>query len=81
MNDITASSLTYINFCGDGRFGLNYDDGFSVQGDYGGNAHGASRGSNYGNWKVETSSNQNPVVVLNYANGQSGRYYVNLANL
>ena len=81
VNDNTASSLTYVNFCDDGRFSLNYDGGFSVEGDYGGNAHGVSRGSNFGTWKVETAPNQNPSVVLYYANGQSGRYYVNLANL
>ncbi|WP_435623477.1 hypothetical protein [Flagellimonas sp.] len=81
VNDNTASSITYVNFCDNGTFSLNYDGGFSVEGDYGGNAHGATRGSNYGTWKVETAPNQNPSVVLQYANGQSGRYYVNLANL
>ncbi|PRX56308.1 hypothetical protein [Flagellimonas meridianipacifica] len=81
LNDSRASSLTYVNFCGDGRFSLNYDGGFSVEGDYGGNAHGVTRGSNYGTWKVETAPNKNPAVVLYYADGQSGRYYVNLANL
>ena len=80
VNDNTASSLTYVNFCSDGRFNLNYDGGFSVEGDYG-NAQGASYGSNSGTWKVETAPNKNPAVVLYYANGQSGRYYVNLANL
>ncbi|MEM9363353.1 MAG: hypothetical protein AAGA43_11990 [Bacteroidota bacterium] len=80
VNDNTASSLTYVNFCSDGRFNLNYDGGFSVEGDYG-NAQGASRGSNFGTWKVETDPNKNPAVVLYYANGQSARYFVNLANL
>jgi len=67
LNDSNASSITYINFCADGRFNLNYDGGFSVEGDYG-NAQGASRGSNYGTWKLE--KRQGVIVgILNFANG------------
>ena len=67
LNDSNASSITYVNFCADGRFNLNYDGGFSVEGDYG-NAQGASRGSNYGTWTLERR--QGAVVgILNFANG------------
>ena len=76
VNDNTASSITYINFCADGRFNLNYDGGFSVEGDYGGNAQGASRGSNYGTWRLERR--QGTVVgILNFANGTQSVQAIN----
>lgn len=79
VNDNTASSITYVNFCRDGRFSLNYDGGFSVEGS-GGNAHGASYGSNIGTWSVSNQGGS-PQVVLTFANGQSSANPVNLNNL
>ena len=76
LNDSNASSITYVNFCADGRFNLNYDGGFSVEGDYGGNAHGASRGSNYGTWHLE--NRQGTVMgILNFANGTQSVQAIN----
>ncbi|MEL7268073.1 MAG: hypothetical protein AAGL34_00705 [Bacteroidota bacterium] len=81
VNSSSASSLTYVNFCADGRFTLNFDGGFSVEGNYGGNAQGASRGSNSGTWQIETATGKNPAIVLNYGDSQTGRFYVTTNNL
>ena len=78
LNDSRASSLTYVNFCADGRFNLNYDGSFSVEGDYGGNAHGITRGNKYGTWQV-THEQGNPKITLFFANGEKGVYAVNEA--
>ena len=79
LNDSKASSITYVNFCGDGRFNLNYDGSFSVEGDYG-NAQGASNGSNYGTWQVDLFQG-NPIVTLFFADGTKSVNPVNKANL
>ncbi|GAA4271561.1 hypothetical protein U6A24_13325 [Aquimarina gracilis] len=76
FNDSMASSMTYVNFCKDGRFGVNYEGSFSVEGDYGGNAHGANYGSNFGTWKVIPGQN-GPALQLNFANGGEGIYPIN----
>lgn len=76
VNDNTASSITYVNFCRDGRFNLNYDGGFSVEGG-GGNAQGASYGSNFGTWKVSEQGGV-PYVTLTFANGQQTSNAVNV---
>ncbi|UOY06594.1 hypothetical protein L0P88_22060 [Muricauda sp. SCSIO 64092] len=76
FNDSTASSITYVNFCADGRFSLNYDGGFSVEGRYGGNAHGVTRGKNYGTWHLERRQGA-MVGVLNFADGTQSVYTIN----
>lgn len=75
LNDSNASSLTYINFCSNGRFSINYDGSFSVEGNYSGNAQGASRGKQSGNWKLLQSAD-GPQVQLQYNNGQIENYPV-----
>lgn len=75
LNDSNASSLTYINFCANGRFSINFDGSFSVEGNYGSNAQGASRGKYSGNWKLLQSAN-GPQVQLQYSNGQNTNYPV-----
>ena len=76
FNDSTASSITYVNFCSDGRFSLNYDGGFSVEGRYGGNAQGVSRGKNYGTWHLERRQGA-MVGVLNFVDGTQSVYAIN----
>ena len=80
VNDNTASSITYMNFCSNGTFTINYDGSFSVEGDYGGNVHGASRGSNSGYWKLVNYQGQ-PAVYLQYYNGQSNVNPFNINNV
>lgn len=70
VNDNTASSITYVNFCANGSFTINYDGSFSLEGNYGGNAHGASQGSNSGLWRLVSYQGQ-PAVYLQYYNGES----------
>jgi hypothetical protein len=52
VNDNTASVITYVNFCKNGRFSISYDGSFSVEGDYGDNVHGSSKGSKTGRWEL-----------------------------
>ncbi len=80
LNDSNASSLTYVNFCPDGRFGINYEGSFSVEGDYGGNAQGAGYGTNRGTWKVITHEGGHAVQLL-FANGEQGVYPINPQHL
>lgn len=75
FNDASASSLTYVNFCSNGRFSINYDGSFSVSGNYGGNAQGASNGKRSGNWSLLSSVN-GPQLQLQYGNGQIEHYPV-----
>jgi hypothetical protein len=70
VNDNVASSITYVNFCANGRFTLNYDGSFSVEGYYGDNAQGASYGQNSGRWELVTYQGV-PVVYMMYDNGQN----------
>lgn len=75
LNDSNASSITYVNFCANGRFSVNYDGSFMVEGNYGGNAQGAGYGRNSGTWQLQDSAN-GPMLQLNYGNGQQYSYPV-----
>lgn len=70
VSDQVASSITYINFCADGTFTVNYDGSFSVEGYYGGNAQGASHGRNSGTWELVTVQGK-PSVFMAYNNGNT----------
>ena len=70
LSDNVASSITYVNFCPDGRFWVNYDGSFSVEGNYGGNAQGATYGRNSGRWQLVDYQGQ-PAVFLAYRNGNT----------
>ncbi len=74
--DDVASSITYAHYCRNGTFYITYDSSFSVDGDYGGNAQGASYGKNSGSWKLVTYQGQ-PAVFLAFNNGTSNVYPVN----
>lgn len=80
LNDATASSITYVNFCRNGKFSINYDGSFSVEGYYGDNAQGASYGKNAGTWQLVTYNGQ-PAVFLAYNNGQTSINTFNKANV
>lgn len=68
LSGTNASAMTFMHFCKDGRFYITTDASFSVEGDYGGNAHGSSRGHQTGSWSVTEQNGQN-VIILQYANG------------
>lgn len=80
MLDDTASSLTYVNFCPDGSFNVSTEASYSVEGRYGGNAHGASNGSYIGTWKVEQIQGV-PSLKVNFANGEYNTYPINMGYL
>ena len=68
LNDNTASSITYVNFCANGRFQVNYDGSFSVEGDFYGNAQGASYGRHSGTWSIVQQQGI-PALKMAYSNG------------
>lgn len=70
VNDSMASSITYVNFCANGTFSMNTDGSFSVEGNYGGNAQGASYSNNSGTWQLVSYQGQ-PAVYLKYYNGDT----------
>ncbi len=76
VNDNVASSITYVNFCPDGLFWVNYDGSFSVEGNYGGNAQGATYGQNSGTWTLVTANGQ-PSIYMAYYNGNTSVNPVN----
>lgn len=64
----TASSMTFMHFCSDGKFYSTTDASFSIEGDYGGSAHGSSRGNQHGKWSVFQKGGQS-LILLQYSNG------------
>nr|WP_321410727.1 hypothetical protein [uncultured Carboxylicivirga sp.] len=77
VSDNLASSITYVNFCPNGRFSINYDGSFSVSGNYGGYAGGASSSRETGTWKLITYEGQ-PAVFLQYDNGETSTNVYNI---
>lgn len=78
VNDNTASSITYVNFCQSGTFSRNIDGSFMVEGSYGGNSQGASYSRNSGQWKLVTYQGQ-PAVYMMFNNGETSINPVNKA--
>ncbi len=76
LNDATASSITYVNFCRNGNFSMNYDGSFAVEGYYGDNAQGATHGQNSGTWQLVEYKGQ-PAVFLAFYNGNTSVNPVN----
>lgn len=72
LNDNTASSLTYVNYCSNGRFSISYDGSFATNG---GGASGASRSQNSGRWQLMAGPN-GPQIQLQYNNGKVEQYPV-----
>ncbi|MEO1653629.1 MAG: hypothetical protein AAFU64_08795 [Bacteroidota bacterium] len=75
LSDNRHSSITYVNFCRDGRFWLNYDGSFSVKGSTGGSAMGASNGTSYGTWELISQAGS-PYLRMNFQNGRRDLYPV-----
>ena len=72
LNDNSASSLTYVNYCSNGRFSIQYEGSFSVGG---GASSGANHGQNSGTWQLLGGAN-GPQVTLRYDNGKVETYPV-----
>ena len=72
LNDNSASSLTYVNYCSNGRFSIKYEGSFSVGG---GVSSGANHGQNSGAWQLRGGAN-GPQVHLRYDNGKVETYPV-----
>ncbi len=70
LNDNTASTITYVNFCANGTFSINYDGSFMVEGSYGGNAQGASYGQSSGRWELVNYQGQ-PALYMMFNDGTS----------
>lgn len=72
LNDNSASSLTYVNYCSNGRFSIQYEGSFSVGG---GASSGANHGRNSGTWQLMGGAN-GPQIQLRYGNGKVETYPV-----
>lgn len=79
FNDSTASSITYVNFCANGRYSVNYDGSFYVSGD-GGWAGGGSNGNNYGTWDI-IPYNGLYYLQITDAYGNTNHYQIDFAKL
>lgn len=77
VSDNVSSSMTFINFCPNGRFSITYGGSFSVSGNYGGYAGGASSSHETGKWKLITYEGQ-PAVFLQYDNGETSTNVYNI---
>lgn len=69
VTNSTASSLTYMNFCANGTFNMRSEGSYSVEGNSGGNVHGANRNRDYGRWEIIEQQGQTAVKIT-YANGE-----------
>ncbi len=76
MSGNNASSITYLNFCVDGTFHYTYEGSYSVEGNYGGNVHGASNTDQWGYWEISTHQGT-PSVKMTYANGEISYQAIN----
>lgn len=72
LNDNSASSMTYVNYCSNGRFSIKYEGSFSVGG---GVSSGANHGQNSGSWQLMRGVN-GPQIQLRYNNGKVETYPV-----
>lgn len=75
LSDNHHSSITYVNFCANGTYWLNYDGSFSVHGNTGGSVYGGSNGQSRGTWKVVDYQGQ-PYLHTVAQDGTSNYYPV-----
>lgn len=85
MSDSNASSITYVDFCADGRYYYSYDGSYTVKGTQGASgqdnrAYGAGAAQNSGLWQVLEYQNAYYLEVTN-AYGQKTYYPINIQNL
>ena len=80
LSNPTSSSITYMNFCRNGKFVINYDGSFMVEGDYGDSVQGGSHGKRSGTWQLVNDKGQ-PAVFLAYGNGSTDVRRFNRANV
>ena len=72
-----ASSITYVNFCPDGRFTINHDGSYSLVNKDGTYAKGGKWGAYFGNWEV-IEFNGLPYLKMVYDNGTSNYYPIDV---
>ena len=75
-----ASSITYVNFCSDGRFTINHDGSYSIVNKDGTYAKGGKWGAYFGEWEV-TEFNSLPYLKMAYDNETSDYYPIDVSKL
>ncbi|MTI21851.1 hypothetical protein E1176_12535 [Fulvivirga sp. RKSG066] len=80
LSSSNASSITYLNFCANGTYNRSYDGSYSVEGNYGGNAHGASSSNEYGRWEVVKYQGV-PAVRMVSAGGETNYHAIDASRL
>lgn len=82
LSDNSASAITYIDFCPNGRYHYSYDGSFSVKGSQNtsnrnNRASGAGIAENQGNWKVLAYQNSYYLEIIDYT-GHKTYYPINV---
>lgn len=85
LSDTSASAITYVNFCENGTYTLNYEGSYTVKGSKTGSsgnnrAIGASTLNNSGQWEI-LEHNQTYVLRITDAYGTINTYPIDIQKL
>ncbi len=78
LSDNSASAITYVDFCPNGKYSYSYDGSFTVKGtkhtsNENNRAYGAGVAENQGDWKVVEHQNSYYLEITDYVGAKS--YY------
>ena len=73
LSSNSHSSITYVNYCPNGTYWVDYDGSFTVHSNSGGSVLGASNGQSKGTWKVVDYQGQ-PYLQMTAQSGGSEYY-------
>lgn len=85
LSDDSASAITYIDFCPNGRYSYSYDGSYTVRGtqntsNENNRASGAGVSEHQGKWKVLEYQNSYYLEITDYT-GQQSYYPINVQNM
>ncbi|MEM8508639.1 MAG: hypothetical protein AAF717_12455 [Bacteroidota bacterium] len=85
LSDNSASAITYIDFCPNGRYNYSYDGSYNVKGtqhtsNRNNRASGAGVAENQGDWKVVAYQGAYYLEIMDYT-GQKSYYPINVQNM
>lgn len=85
LSDNTASSITYVDFCSDGRYRYSYDSSYTVKGtqntsNRNNRANGAGVAENEGEWSVLKFKGSLYLEIIDFQ-GKKAYYPIDINNL